>query len=177
MRKILLFFLILASLTSCLTVKQIERNCDKFGKICLTSVETTEIRDTVWVLKRDTIVEYVLQRDTITNTVYLPEFHFENPFYSDTSRLSVGLAYSEAFIARSRLYHFLESGDTILNIRLNDAITERNHLRQELNKKVQTVTVRKDTQFGKFCKKWFFGSLVIILLGIVVVLLRIRKIF
>lgn len=165
--------LIAFCLTSCLTVKQIERNCDQFAKICLTETDVTEIHDTTWIEKRDTIVEYVLKRDTISNTVFLPSI--ERSISSDTSYLTTGLASSVAFIWRSQLFHTLESGDTILNIRLNDAITEQNRLRHELNKKVQTVTIREDTRFGKFCKRWFWGSLVAIFLCTIVALWKIFK--
>lgn len=149
-------------LSSCLTIKQIERNCDQFAKICLTETDVTEIHDTTWIEKRDTIVEYVLKRDTISNMVFLPSI--ERSISSDTSYLTTGLASSVAFIWRSQLFHTLESGDTILNIRLNNAMTEITHLRRELNKKVQTVTVKENTPFGKFAVKWFIGSLILIIL-------------
>jgi len=165
--------LIAVCLSSCLTVRQIERNCDKFYAICVTDeTETTEIRDTVWIEKRDTVIEYKVEKETVTDTVFLAQ---DGGFiYSDTSMLFTGLARSEAFIYRNKLYHFLESGDTILNIRLNNAITERNRLREELSTKVQTVTVKEDTPFGKFAKRWFIGTIIVIVLGILGYILKLK---
>jgi len=162
--------------TSCLTVRQIERNCDQFYAICVTQeTETTTIHDTAWIERRDTIVNYLIERDTVEKVTYLPSI--ERSVSSDTSYLTTGLASSTAFIWRSQLFHTLESGDTILNIRLNDALTQVNHLHRELSEKTRTVTVREDTSFGKFCKKWFFGTLILVFLGILVAVLRIKKVF
>lgn len=164
--QIIIFLLLLAALQSCLTVRQIERNCDKFAKICLetTRTDTVIIHDSTTITKRDTIIEFRIERDTVFNAVFLPSI--ERSLTSDTSRLSTGLAFSEAFIYNSRLYHTLESGDTILNIRLNNALTEITRLKKEIraSETTNTVTVRKDTQFGKFCKRWFFGTLILIVL-------------
>ena len=180
MHKNLLVFAILGLIsTSCLTVRQIERNCDQFAKICLTeTVETTvTIHDTAWIEKRDTIVEYRLERDTVFNTILLPSI--EQSLSSDTSILSTGLALSTAYIYNSHLFHFLESGDTILNIRLNDAITENTRLRKIITdiETTNTVIVKEDTPFGKFCKKWFFGSLILIVVIIVGYILKLKKVF
>ena len=164
--------------TSCLTVRQIERNCDSFYAICVTEETNTvtTIHDTAWIEKRDTVVSYYLVRDTVQNTVFLPSV--ERSLSSDTSILSTGLARSKAFIYNSRLFHYLESGDTILNIRLNNAITENNRLRKVITdvNTINSVTVLKDTPFGNFCKKWFFGTIIIIS-GILVVILLKKKIF
>lgn len=50
--------------SSCLTVKKIERNCDKFAKVCVTPVSTVvEYRDTT-IYRADTLY-YQLPPDTI----------------------------------------------------------------------------------------------------------------
>ena len=180
MRKNVIIFAILSLIsTSCLTVRQIERNCDQFAKICLeTGTETTvTIHDTAWVEKRDTIVEYRLERDTVFEVSYIPAMPLS--ITSRVSTLETGLASSTAYIANSRLYHFLESGDTILNIRLNDAITEVNRLKKIIrdSQTTNTVTVREDTPFGKFCKKWFFGTIILIIIGISGYILKLKKVF
>lgn len=168
----LISFVVLGN--SCLTVRQIERNCDQFAKICITSEsETIIIHDTTWIERRDTIVQVELKRDTVFKTI--PVRSNGTYISSDTSYLWTGLARSEAFIWRSQLFHTLESGDTILNIRLNNAITERNRLREELSEKVRTVEVRRDTQFGKFAKKWFLGTVIIIIIGVVLLFFKIRS--
>lgn len=77
--------IILASVffTSCLTVKRIEKNCDKFAKVCVTEkVTKIEYRDTT--IYKDRIIKVKLPNDTIriTDTVrvindrcYLPMRH------------------------------------------------------------------------------------------------------
>ena len=46
-RLIILVYIIL-TLSSCLTVKRIQRNCDKFAAVCLTDIENeTIVRDTI----------------------------------------------------------------------------------------------------------------------------------
>ena len=177
MRKIIcILYLFPVLFSSCLTVQKIEKNCDKFAQICITdNAETTEISDTIWITKRDTIIDYQMEKEIVTDTVFIRS----NGTYlnSDTSYLTTGLASSEAFIWRSRLFHTLESGDTILNIRLNNALTEINHLRTELTEKTATVKIREDTTFGKFTKKWFIGSLIAIFICISGYLLKKRKVF
>jgi len=170
----ILYLLAFVGLNSCLTVRQIERNCDQFAKICITSEsETITIHDTTWIEKRDTVVQIKLKHDTVSKVSYLPSV--ARNISSDTSYLTTGLASSTAFIWRSQLFHALESGDSILNIRLNNVITERNLLRKELREKVRTVEVRKDTGFGKFAKRWFFGTVILIIVGIVVLFFKIKS--
>lgn len=63
--KNLILIIILFSFSSCLTVKQIERNCDKFMKVCVTeTVKEIVYRDTT-IYKTDTIL-VTLPRDTVT---------------------------------------------------------------------------------------------------------------
>ena len=175
----ILYLLAFVGLNSCLTVRQIERNCDQFAKICLTTeTETTiTIHDTAWIEKRDTVVLYELVRETTTDTVFVRSDG--GLLSSDTSTLATGLAYSTAFVYDSRLFHTLESGDTILNIRLNDAITERNQLRKEIRDSqiTNTVTVKEDTGFGKFAKKWFFGTVILIIIELLLLFFKIRSRF
>lgn len=69
--------------TSCLTVKRIEKNCDKFAKVCITETITkTEYRDTTFYVDR--IIKVPLSKDTVTivdtvriinNKCYLPMRH------------------------------------------------------------------------------------------------------
>lgn len=62
MKKVI-FVLISLSLQGCLTIGQIERNCDKFAKLCA-PVTVTEYRDTTFYV-RDTLY-WQLPRDTVT---------------------------------------------------------------------------------------------------------------
>lgn len=64
--KKLLIFLMCIGLSSCLTVGRIQRNCDKFYRIC--AVNT--VRDTTIVVKDTVTIE--LPKDTVEFTKYLP---------------------------------------------------------------------------------------------------------
>ena len=194
MRKNVIIFAILSLIsTSCLTVRQIERNCDQFAKICLeTGTETTTTTsDSSWTETRDTTVNYEIPLETVSDSIPIkikPDTtDTDSPtdvpkrlsLYTDTSTLRTGLAHSTAYVSDDILYHFLESGDTILNIRLNDAITEVNRLKKIIrdSQTTNTVTVREDTPFGKFCKKWFFGTVILIIIGISGYILKLKKVF
>ena len=64
MKKIIFALVLLASLSSCLTVNQIKKNCDKFSAICVTNVETVvEYRDTT-IYINDTITVVLPVHDT-----------------------------------------------------------------------------------------------------------------
>lgn len=68
------FLMICLLLTSCLTAKRIQRNCDKFAQICVTeSVTKIEYRDTTIYI--DKIVEVQLPSDTvkIVDTLYVKD--------------------------------------------------------------------------------------------------------
>lgn len=68
--KKLLLIIASAALSSCLTIGQIERNCDKFAKLCAPAT-VTEYRDTTFYM-RDTVY-WQLPTDTvsITDTVLI----------------------------------------------------------------------------------------------------------
>lgn len=68
---------------SCLTVKKIERNCDKFAKICVTG-STTETSS------KDTTI-YVDVPVYIDTMIYVPI-----PGYKDSVRIENGLAYMKS---------------------------------------------------------------------------------
>jgi hypothetical protein len=67
MKKLIFALLCMAWFSSCLTVKKIEKNCDKFAKVCVTNTSTvTEYRDTTFFIK-DTVY-WKLPADTVTIT-------------------------------------------------------------------------------------------------------------
>lgn len=81
--KAITIILVCVFFTSCITVKRIEKNCDKFAKVCITETVTKmEYRDTT--IYKDRIIKVQLPNDTIriTDTVrvindrcYLPMRH------------------------------------------------------------------------------------------------------
>jgi len=173
--KNLIIILICLLLTSCMTVKRIEKNCDLFEKICL-----TDSKDTVFITKetettyRDTVVDYQIKRDTIFKETPIIFFKKEM-INSPISHLEVGLAKSDAWIESNILKHFLQSGDTILQIKLNDALRNIKVLHTRLEKKQSIITIKENTKFAGFAIKWFMGSLIIIALGLTILILKFSK--
>lgn len=66
MKKLISLLLLIMLFSGCLTVKQIERNCDKFAQICITEIfKETVYRDTT-IYRTDTIRVPLPVRDTVT---------------------------------------------------------------------------------------------------------------
>jgi hypothetical protein len=84
--KSILFFSLLFFFTSCLTVSRIEKNCDKFVKICIANTLTeTNYRDTT------IYVDVLLYIDT---TIYVPIPGYKDSVrIRDSLRIENGLAY------------------------------------------------------------------------------------
>lgn len=140
--KLLKLFLLIAIpffMVSCLTVGRIERNCDKFAKVCVSEKETViEYRDTT-IYRRDTIRVPLPVRDTVTisdtvrienNMAWLPPVHKQ-----------IGLIGVDAWVTRSilRVDAFL-TDSTILHPLL-DTIYLDNAIKEE--KTTNTVVVEK----------------------------------
>jgi len=65
--KYLILLIFISSLTSCLTVKRIEKNCDKFAKVCITeTVKEIQYRDTTIYI--DKLIPVKLPKDTVKVT-------------------------------------------------------------------------------------------------------------
>ena len=84
MKKIFVLSLATMLFSSCLTIKRIERNCDKFAAICVTEKETVTVYRDSTIYRTDTIRVPLPYQDTvkITDTVrivnnlaYLPTIH------------------------------------------------------------------------------------------------------
>ena len=74
MKRLIILFSFVLILSSCITNRQIKRNCDKFAQICVTDTETVvEYRDTI-IYRHDTI-KIQLPADTVklTDTVTISE--------------------------------------------------------------------------------------------------------
>ena len=175
MKYLIPLFIIL--LSSCMTVKRIEKNCDKFTVICLTENDTIIITKEIETVYRDTIVKYFIKRDTI---------HWSTPVYirqglmnSKLSLLETGLARSTAQVIKGSLKHFLQSGDTVLQIRLDNALRDVRVLNTRLEIHQDIVTIKENTKFAKFTIKWFWISffVIVILVAVVVFKNRLLRLF
>ena len=84
--------------SSCLTVGMIERNCDKFEKICLTEQEViikeTVRTDTLWQT-RDSLIYIPIKADTVYKTT--PVYLRDGLVNSDTLIASVQFAVARAW--------------------------------------------------------------------------------
>ncbi len=172
--KYLTFLLIGLLFTSCLTVKRIERNCDLFAKVCLTGKDTTFVTREIETTYRDTIIEYIIKRDTVYKET--PVYVEKGIVNSGVSHLEVGFAKSDAWVKSGILKHFLESGDTLLRIRLDNALRNVETLKTRLEKRQNIVTVKENTEFGKFTIKWFWISFFVILILTLIVIFK-NKLF
>ena len=120
MKKLISLFLLIMIFNSCLTVKQIERNCDKFAQICITEVlKETVYRDTT-IYRTDTI-RITLPKDTVTivDTVKIIEGRAFLPTINKTFgviSVDAGVHYSiltvKAYLNDSTILHTFR--DTIL---------------------------------------------------------------
>lgn len=173
MRKIVLFLLIIIASSSCLSVKRIQRNCDEFAAVCITDTEIeTEIvyLDKIVYVDRDVPVK--LPADTVkidipipcTETINLGPITREN-----------GLVGATAQVVNSRLFVEAYLTDSIYIGHLQDSIRILNAVKQTVVVETNTVTIKEDTNFGKFAKRWFWWSLVILAGAVVIIILKLKK--
>jgi len=167
MKQISVLILICLLSVSCMTVKRIERNCDAFAKICVTSsTDTVRIENTVVVTERDTTINFYFPRDTVYLETPLDKIPGvkKGLINSKLSYLEAGLAWSTAQVEQGVLKHYIESGDTLLQIKLENALRTEKQLRTELKSSHQIVTVKENTKFADFTIRYFWYSLIVIIL-------------
>lgn len=167
-RKILILAFVLFGFSSCLTVGKIQRNCDKFAKVCITSSQTetvTEIiyRDTTIIIT-DTVAVF-LPPDTvritetvevINNKANLPPIYRQYGLIGVNasvynSVLNVAAWLTDSTILQPRI-------DTVL---INNAIKQQNTATR-INKTITLPPVKYVTGFYKFTA-WVFYVLVLVI--------------
>jgi len=176
--KTLSIILITLLSVSCLTVKRIEKNCEKFEKVCVTEIETK----TDTIIKTKTVIRY---RDT---TIYIEmpgrEIIKEVPVYikaklanSELSVLKVPYARSYARVINSKLKHELIQTDTILLFRLKNALQDKKVLETQIIslKEKKVVPVKENTKFAGFTIKWFIGSIVLIIVFLTIAFFKYKN--
>lgn len=132
--KTLSILIVALILTGCTTQKRCFR---KFPP----ALETQIITETEVVTRDTTIVitipaEQVVKIDTVI-------IDAAGLVHSKLSYLETSLAWSTAQIRNSRLHHELHQIDTLIEVRLEDAIREIDRLHKELSKQVTTVEVER----------------------------------
>lgn len=162
MKKILILITIALLSSSCLTVKRIQRNCDKFAAVCVTQSEKeTEViyRDSIVFLDRPVPVK--LPPDTVEIIDTIPCNELIN---IPLKRVEKGLVGATAEVSDNILNVSAYLTDSLYIAELKDSIRILNAVKQTTVKEKEYIPVREDTRFGKFAKKWFWGSVVILLL-------------
>ena len=155
--------------TSCLTVRKIEKNCDLFTKVCVTEVQKDTVTKTVIkteVVYRDTTIYINIPGETVIKEV--PVYIKNGIADSELSILQVPYSISHAQVINSKLSHELVQTDTIVRVKLENALkvvkTQEKQIKVLREKYV--VPIKENKPFAKFTIKWFFGSLLLILIGI-----------
>lgn len=132
--KKLIYIFILISLTGCTT----ERRCAR--KYPPEVKEVAKVITNTIIKTRDTIIYKEIQGEMkyFYDTVIVTKDGVVN---TRQSVLETTLAISKAQVVNNRLQHELKQKDTMIELRLKDALKEIETLEQRLNEKVTTVTV------------------------------------
>lgn len=175
--KNLFIILIALFLTSCMTVKRVEKNCDLFAKVCITETETeTEIitETKTEIIYRDTIIYVKVPEKTVIKEV--PVYIEKGISNSELSVLSVPFARSYAQVVNSRQEHKLVQTDTLLLFKLENSLkTIKTQEKQiKILKEKYVVTVKENTDWAKFCIKVFWGLLGLVIIGIGFIIFKLK---
>nr|WP_319570257.1 hypothetical protein [uncultured Draconibacterium sp.] len=161
MKKILLSIILFYTVTSCLTVDRIKRNCDQFAAVCVTETETVvEYRDTT-IYRHDTI-KITLPSDTVklTDTLTMREgMAFLPPVEKHFGHVGV-----KAWVDNSVLNAWGFLTDSTILQPVHDTILIDNALmNSSIVKYIELPPEKYKTWFTKFCTFWFVITLVVIL--------------
>ena len=152
MKKLLFFFVVMILFSSCLTVGRIERNCDKFAKICSTPQKTViEYRDTTIYLN-DTVY-FNLPPDTVQILQYVTVIG--NNANLQPVKRKKGLIWMEASIKNNWLTVNAGLTDSTILIPHRDTVFLNDAL--QTTTQTNTITIEKKyiPKFYKFTF-WFF---------------------
>ena len=126
-------------------------------------IETEILTNTVTEIEyRDTIVYVNVPGKTVIKEV--PVYIENGIVNSELSILSVPFAMSTAQVINSKLRHKLAQTDTILLLRLKNALKTVKILEKQntVLKEKYVVTLYENKPFAKFTIKWFIGSVILI---------------
>lgn len=175
-RIIILLVLILISIftQSCLTIKRIEKNCDKFTKVCVTNSKV-EIKDSIIynevVIFKDTtiydttVIERVVEVKK-TRVINKNKNINSKKVFSD---LDFSYAWAQVINSKLHLYHKQKDSLIIKPITLKNVIIERDKFKELYHSKIEnnTITIKENTLFAKFCINFFFG----VIIGLIIFLI------
>lgn len=156
MKKILILLTIIVLSTSCLTVKRIEKNCDKFAKICVTDSKTViEYRDTTIYIDR--IIKVPLPKDTVrlTDTVRI----INDKCYLPMRHKKFGLVWVSAEVVNSVLNIKAGLTDSTILVPIHDTIFIDNAISNTTTD--NTVVLPPEKFIPKFYRFTFWVFIVI----------------
>ena len=174
MKKILLLFLA-ASLSSCLTLDKIMRNCDKFAQVCVSGNHTeTKWRDTVMFVDipvyLDRIIEVPLPsfkdsvriRDSVRivdNFAFMKQIHTQQGIIAvDVSIYKSELSIVAYLTDSSILYNYIDTLNFMDSIRIFNAIKETT---------TKGTVIIKEKYIPGFYKFTFWFFIIAVVLGVV----------
>ena len=167
MKNLLLILLISVLSASCMTIKRVKKNCDIFMAVCEVpvKVETEILTNTVTEIEyRDTSFLYPIPERIVKEKK--PVTVVQKKVNSELSILSVPFAISYAQVIDSELSHELIQSDTLILIKLQNAlkVVKTQEKQIETLKEKYVVTLYENKPFAKFTIKWFIGSVVLLLI-------------
>jgi hypothetical protein len=130
----------------------------------------TIVTETVTVT-RDTVIYVQLEPEMIYQTDTVKIDVLTGLIQSERSHLETSLAWSVAQVQNSKLHHELHQKDTLIEFKLQNAITEIERLQKELREKVTTIEVpRKLTAWQKLLMGlgWITIGGIISIIGLVI---------
>ena len=159
--KNLIYCIVLLMFTSCMTTGMIERNCDKFLKVCtIETVKETILRDTT-IYRNDTI-EVELPSDTveILETVTIRE----NLAYLPTTHKEFGIIGVDAGVDKSELHVIAYIIDSTFLYPVHDTI-----FLEGVIKEVVITNVVPEKYIPGFYKFTFYLFIIVFIIGLVIV--------
>ena len=176
--KNLLIILFALFLTSCMTVGKVKRNCDLFMTVCEVPVkkEVEVITNTVTEIEyRDTSFYYPIPERIVKEKK--PVKVKGKKVNSELSVLNVSFARSYAQVVNSKLQHELIQTDTLILIKLQDAlkVVKIQEKQIKILKEKYVVTVKENKPFAKFTIKWFIGSIILIIVFLTIAFFKYKN--
>jgi len=176
--KNLLIILFALFLTSCMTVGKVKRNCDLFMTVCEVPVkkEVEVITNTVTEIEyRDTSFYYPIPERIVKEKK--PVKVKGKKVNSELSVLNVSFARSYAQVVNSKLQHELIQTDTLILIKLQDAlkVVKIQEKQIKILKEKYVVTVKENKPFAKFTIKWFIGSIILIIIFLTIAFFKYKN--
>ncbi len=152
--KAISYILVCLLFSSCLTVRKIERNCDKFAQICVTdSKVVVEYRDTI--IYKDRIIEVQLPKDTvkIVDTLYIED----NKCFLPYTKKTFGNVWASAKVDNSVLD--LKAGyvKNIIQVPIHDTI----YIEKAVTNTTTDNTVTVTKKYIPKVYRWAFWILII----------------